>query len=135
LDPPPPSPECPPEPLKATCEVVAALAVLEPLPELALTIPNAPPATASAAAPAAIHLVSLVRKNMPSLLWSLLSIEDRGRRCERRGRNLRSSWDSSTYRRDALIRPRGLLRMRNPRLSLRITAIRRIRGRRRGSPR
>jgi hypothetical protein len=71
FDPPPPDPKCPPEALEATCEVVAALAVLEPLLEVALTIPNAPPATASAAAPAAIHLVSLVRKNMLGLLRSL----------------------------------------------------------------
>ena len=67
LDPPPPAPDRPAEALEATCEVVAAVAVLEPLP-VALTIPNAPPATASAAAPAAIHLVSRVRKNMPGLL-------------------------------------------------------------------
>jgi hypothetical protein len=67
LDPPPPDPKWPPEALEATCEVVAAVAVLEPLLDVALTIPNALPATASAAAPAAIHLVSLVRKNMLDL--------------------------------------------------------------------
>jgi hypothetical protein len=71
LDPPPPVPNGPPGALEATCEVVAAVAVLEPLLEVALTIPNALPATASAAAPAAIHLVSLVRKNMVDLLWSM----------------------------------------------------------------
>jgi hypothetical protein len=57
--------------LEAACEVVTALAVLEPLLELELTIPNAPPATASAAAPAAVHLMSLVRKSMLGLLQSL----------------------------------------------------------------
>jgi hypothetical protein len=71
LDPPPPDPECPAEAVEATCEVVAALAVLEPLLEVALTIPNALPATTSAAAPAAIHLLSLVRKNMLGLLRSM----------------------------------------------------------------
>jgi hypothetical protein len=71
LDPPPPAPGRPAEALEPTCEVVAALAVLEPLLDVALTIPNTPTATTSAAAAAAIHLVRLVRKNMLGSFWSM----------------------------------------------------------------
>jgi hypothetical protein len=47
--------------------VLAAVAVLDP-PEDAATIPKAPPPSAAAASPAAIHFVSLFPENMGGLL-------------------------------------------------------------------
>jgi hypothetical protein len=61
LDPPPPNPGPPAEPLLAAAEPL--LAVPLPLLAVALTIPYEPPATAMAAAPTTMDLVSL-RENI-----------------------------------------------------------------------
>jgi hypothetical protein len=58
---PPPDPKWPTE---APCVAVAAVAVPDPPPEVASTIPNAPPATSAAAAADAIHFLSLSVTNI-----------------------------------------------------------------------
>lgn len=60
LDPPPLDPKRPAGVLEPAGAAVAALAVLELLLEVALTIPNAPPATARAVPATAIDLLSLL---------------------------------------------------------------------------
>jgi len=59
LDPPPPNPEPPAKPLLAAAEPLLAVPPLLLLLAVALTIPYEPPATAMAAAPTMMDLVSL----------------------------------------------------------------------------